>query len=399
MNYFKKWIYYQPTAWGLLRIAIWTGIFLGLFNKLIPVPAVTEILPMDATLQNYQITLMPLQRSDPRGFLPPVVNTPEKFLMVWIGGSSLGVYQPDNWNGKTSIPLEVRQQLGTIAGREIVTALYFNNASRLYEEYLALLHALAGTPDFIVINLNPFWVFNNQAVSLWRNLYSGTVPTLGTRLDAWRSLFLFATPSQITWGLTAPYLPVLYNRWDYNHQWVNYLNYYHFINQSSPAKNQKTNEWTDIALNRPLKFWYRYGLLQGEDFTDNNHWLQLALIHSDTSGGTINDEIMQLMLKTLIDSNIPTLIYLAPVAPQVLADPVMAAKIQAIDLHLQEYANQCVHTSVRFLAMNPSKILEINQLAFKDLIHITESNPLTNYLTQVITEMLTSCINNCEKMP
>jgi hypothetical protein len=67
---------------------------------------------------------------------------------------------------------------------------------------------------------------------------------------------------------------------------------------------------------------------------------------------------------------------------------VMSEKMRVMNSHLQNYAKQCTHTSVKFLATDLSKTLAIEQLAFKDLIHITQAEPLASYLTQIIQEIL-----------
>jgi len=379
---------YKITPWGLWRIAAWCLFFLWLMGYFMPAKQIyLDTIPHANYLKNTPLVPISLVKSDPRGFRIDSLDLPdEHFSIAWIGGSSL--IKLNYTQGKLFVPLEVVEQLDSINGRKVVGLVYLIFALRIYEQYLSLLHALEQSPDLVVLTINPFWIFNHHAVSVWNNLYSGVVPALGSNIKGWRSLVIFASPSQISWGLMAPHLPILQNRWDYNHQLVNWLQSYPFI-KKAPNTVQHQEGWADIvkSLSQPLKFWYLYGFMDGKS-PEHLAWQKMALLNANTSGTTINDKVLEWMLEALHRSGIPALIYLAPVSPQVLSDPAMAEKLSAIEGRLQFYANIYADSSMKFLAKNPSRFLKLDKSHFRDFLHLYQSAPLSNYLTQEIRSQI-----------
>ena len=364
------------TLAGLLRIAAWTLLFLWALGVVLPPGSLAPSdVPFQDRVRGDRVVPMALAASDPRAFRDFASRNGAPFRIAWLGSSSIRISHLRTRDGgpgtaETFLPVEVANRLDRIDERDVEVGMYFMIGARLFDEYLSLLHALEQSPDFVVVTLNPFWLFNNYAISGRSNLYGDAAPRASTRPDSWGTLLALASPAQILWGVVSPILPALRDRWTYNQILTTVLG---GLRLFSVSPDQGPTDGV-----QPIRFWVHFRLMNGAGPAGRIEWQKSILALSDPDEETGSKRVLRMMLSALRESGVPALVYLSPVAPEILADPVTAEKLARVEETLGDVAAEFENNSLRVLNVNPSRHLE--PMPFRDLVHLTEAGPLTRYL-------------------
>ena len=188
-------------------------------------------------------------------------------------------------------------------------------------------------------------------------------------------LLALASPAELLWGLASPAMPVLRDRWTYHQALAKELAALNPFNEfrTGPA---------DAPEPQPIKFWLRYRDTNLPVPTGPYPWQRSVLMTSRPQDDTINTKVLRMILSTLRESEVPSLVYLAPVAPQVLSDPVLAAQLARVETRLGQIAGEEKGEHVRVLAKNPSRSL--GPMPFRDLLHLTRAETFSRYLADEI---------------
>jgi hypothetical protein len=384
---------YRPGPWGLLRIAMWTGLFLWLIGRLLPItpsfaPLVDFVLPGGTPLRE---VIMSVAKGDPRGYRtdhPPLLDRSPQ--VAWIGDSTTILSNPEDARGRPEadhlIPTEVAVLMGKHAP---VMATYIKAGFRLYDKYLSTLYALDNNPDLIVITVNPLLLFNDSASQAFDNLVPGVVPHAG--LSDWGSLLTHGTPAQLAWGAVAPVLPVLRDRTDYNSAISAWLKGHQlldraYLSTTEMARRGKGREGIPNA-NPALKFWIYHGTLGGKvEPQGKPGWQWQTMNHVRPDADTVNHQIFAKLLTTLKKSGVPALIYLAPPAPAIQDDPTLGPKLIAVERQFDEFAKQYQSDTLKLVRSYPPSVLQ--KIRFDDLIHLRHALPLSGFLARQIHQLL-----------
>ena len=96
--------------------------------------------------------------------------------------------------------------------------------------------------------------------------------------------------------------------------------------------------------------------------------------------------ILNQMLEKIADSGIPTLVYVAPVSPELRNNPAAAAALDAAGAGFARIAEQHRSNTIRFVEAFPETVLE--SLSFEDLLHLDNAGELPAFIEQELSDIL-----------
>ena len=381
----------ERITWGaILRIMLWALLFFLIINTCFPQKKrVPEGLRYGVQLKGKSVQPMNLPRSDPRGVRTTLPKELEKeFLIGWIGGSSLHTRANLNrktkqWGHETFVPVEVAKILGCKTEKEVSVALYLLSAQRIFDEYLCLLDALRYKPDLVVITLNPVWAFNSKSLSFWPNLYSATIENGLANFEDLTQIALFGGPSNIAQGLLSRYFPLIRNRFDYRQDpTVKIASLFH---ERHVISNQYDRLSMAMNVSQPLQFWARF---EGGKVKDRSviGWQIKAMSYIDEGVDGFHHIILRNMIKRVNEAGVKTLFYLAPFTPNAWDDEMLYRKLKAQEHALSLLAREYNSSNIHIISENPARVLP--ELEYRDLVHIKDSLPLSDYLADEIFNLL-----------
>ncbi len=368
------------------RTLAWILVGLYVLGLLFPAPKVhLNKTYYNRKLPNTATRDLVLDKNDPRGWIHRKKD-PSKFTIAWVGTSTMQNVAPGPYS---FIPADVRDRIPKIDGKQVQVNMYLFEGGRLMDLYVAIEDAIATKPDLIMLDMNPLWLYNDRQIQNWSNLDTAVFDHLLKVPSSWGIAASLFRPSDAALALASSHLSVLRDRWSYANKLRDEIARRTPINP--PAIPTKHKPLTGLALvatfETPLSFWntYRPVAPQSSDPLP----LQEALLRgAKTDGSSLNDDIVGALFGSLVDSKIPAIAYMPPIAPKALAAPGVNAALKRIEAHTKQLAAQ--HQAKTLLVQSESAIRFLHGLRFKDIAHMTYSTPMVDYLTRLICSHLDS---------
>jgi hypothetical protein len=382
--------------WSLVRIVIWMAVGLVLIGMAVPVPGPKlSANKYNAKIKDPLARIVTLDENDPRGFRG--TKDGDDFTIAWVGPSTLQSISKTRY---AFIPADVRDRIPRIDGRTVVVDIYFLSGGRVVDLYAATEAALNSDADMIVIDLNPLWLFNERAIQAYENLNGTTFVHLIDHPSQWDLVAELYSPSDVLLGLASTHLPSVRNRWSYAAEIRRRVQVFDRLHASPPAPATAAPSGLDLVaqMQEPIEFWtrYRHTVPASASIRDR----QVAFLEqSDTSGGTVNDVVVDHLLAAVVHSGLPAYLYVPPLAPDAMKDPSISATLAGIERHLGEIAAR--HRSPLVEVDNQSLGRVLPPTTFNDLAHVQEDGPIVSYLARAICHQLlaTSTASHCSPLP
>jgi hypothetical protein len=146
---------------SLVRTLLWVLVGIYVLGLLIPAPDVDfRKTHYNAVLHKEPVRDLVLDKNDPRGW-KHLKKDPKKFTIAWIGGSTIQTVKPRHHG---FVPVDVLHRLPKIDGKPVRVNMYVMESSRSFDLFAATADALETKPDLVVLDLNPLWLFNPNAI-------------------------------------------------------------------------------------------------------------------------------------------------------------------------------------------------------------------------------------------
>ncbi len=393
---------YEPDWFGLVRIAGWAVLFVALTN-LIPVPPVD--VPYKKLLEETQVTQLNTTGSDPRWVRSDFDTFPrvdDYKNIAWLTSSSVLLLKAteqeggDIWSSVDFVPDKVNQILNSKYDVKTKEFLYLIPASRILDTYTMAMDAVVREPDAIVLALDPFWIYNNKAI-----FYRDPVFNHGARLwwnaDDWPMQFVLASPGNHLWNILGQHISLVSLRNDYQVFLIDQLKRLmgkdlKDLSKKTVATAEKSDK-PPVKLLQSLRFWLLFRSYDGDlsrmyrDGEINVTGMQAAAIsQTDTGAEAWADTLVKRMLMRLKDSGIPTLVYIAPVSPN-MTKPQRALDGYASVLRaFRSYKAMHETESFQILVDFPDEVT--SSINFQDYIHLDKGGVFPEYLSGRVSELV-----------
>lgn len=356
-------------SWGsLLRTTGWFMIGFVLIGVIAPVPERDQrATSFNQFMMDPHVLEIGADINDLRGFHPRP-HSDDVFKIGWVGASSVQVRTPE---GERFYPQIIRERVVEIDDRPVEIDMYFLSGMRAWDEYLAILDAISNDVDLLVVTLNPMWLFNDDAITGWNNLGPTGALDLINEPEAWAYAPLVITPFEGLLGLAGQRFDAIDGHWSYGEPLRDFLADWTPLDRSvPPVVEGEPSELATIArMRNPINFWWAYRNARPTGMTtEGNHAWELNNANPD--GRTFNKAVIGWMADAIVDSQIPTLVYLAPIASSSLEDPRVDDALRGIEERLAEYTDDFAADHVHFEPESLSR--ELPFLEFRDLIHLFE---------------------------
>lgn len=369
---------------SLLRIGAWLLIGLFLAGFVVHAQKPPGARQYQAHIKVTNVRDVTLDHNDPRGFFH-VNQDPHYFRIAWVGASTLqNIAKHKHY---TFVPADFRAAVPAIGGKPVRVDMYFVSGARIQDMYNAVLAAIHGKPNLIVVDDNPLYTFNTLALQGWPSLNEATAPYALARPGSWPLLASFATPEDLALGVMDRRLSALRTRWSLAEQLNEKLDRLSPLNRPlQPTATQHLTELQQIqAFGEALDFWLTYRPI--DDPHDPIAVRELALLHeSKTTGGTVPDRIVDQLIGSLADSKIPSYFYFSDLDPQALSNPDVNAALARIEDHLHEIADR--HQAPTLTVQWQSLERVVAPVPFNDIVHIADDRPIVDYLARTLCAKL-----------
>ncbi len=382
MNRLFNKMTYQPTLWGILRIAVWTCLFLYLSAILLPEPQPTRTDPVVSGRPD--VIPMKMEEGDLKWISKKPDMSGSHTTIAWIADSSAKVNGIDPLTGSRSIealPVQVMGSLGR-DNKKLNILFYYMKGRREADTYALLVDAIAQKPDAIVMTVNPFWVFNGYAIAQADTRFGTALNSRGFGFDHLIFSSLLAYPRDTAFSLVGDSFQLIRDNLGYHRLFV-----HDSSSPATPTHAGKPDELIDVYFKYPLDFWLDMG---GKWHGDRVRKLMRV---SNPDGNSWSQYFLRQSLERLAESGIPTYIYLAPASPELMTSQADTDSYLAVMNGLQKYfANPA--PNIRFDLRLPAEVTA--SLKFGDLYHYTDSGKLPDFLATQIQNTLGGKI---EKIP
>lgn len=290
----------QPiiTPTSLARIIGWTVFFLILAH--FATPKVPVSLPYAKEMKEQSLTPLMTATADPRWARQDMNPLPPD-SMVWIGGSSYAIKNDDG--SYRFLPGEVAPKLEHQYNHYVSIKM----ARRLLDTYNMVLDAIERQPAAMVVTLNPFWELNDRALFFKTNLMNDSLSHWNNQED-WAFIPLLNSPGSFLWQGVGQHHNVIGNGYD-------------ILKSAQPNKTakkqvQKANNKKKFSYNQPALFWLTHGdvVLNDHQNFDAGQWQEEIMFYNDPLESQMAIDILRRMFNAIEQSNIPTMVYVAPVS-------------------------------------------------------------------------------------
>jgi len=251
--------------------------------------------------------------------------------------------------------------------------------------------------------LNPFWALNDKALFSSSMVFGHATEFWWNRRD-WFRQFLLVPPRAHLWSFLGRRFPSIRKQFDYKRQLVAQVQR-HLGTEAAealktlaqPANAGRRKEAGHVTYKRAIVFWVAQRLCRDSFaslITQNGLNLALfeacALAASEVDRATLATRTLRDTLRLLRDSGIPTLVYVAPVAPALSSDPAFAAAYRRVRKRLSTLGSEYRGPTLLFEAEFPAQVRA--SLVFDDYLHLTDPGALPYHLRdRIVTMKETPC--------
>ncbi len=350
LNKLTDWLSITPNKWSLFRIILWTLLFLTTAHFL--VPKVKPQLPYADEMEG-DFTPIASSTSDPRYVRNDLKTLPENSIL-WVAGSSITIKQYED-DLLTYLP----------ASFDIDNPQYVSLkiAQRSLDTYTLIDDAISRQPAMLVIVLNPFWILNDNSLFFKKNV-------MNAGASQWKNSLvpLLASPANMLWGVAGRHHNLTAN----GHDYLKLAKKSQTKDKKPKAHKQVTKK---ISYNQPLLFWSTQRYADGKDFSNfgAKEWQIEAMNQNNLTQSVWSEKLLRQTLDKIKDSNIPTLIYVAPVSPTLERTPAREAYrtvIHQLRAIMAPYKSDKISIITDF---NPELVKTLDYI---DYMHLRDSGDL-----------------------
>lgn len=395
---------YEPSWAGLLRIAAWTLCFLLLGGRLIPEPPVD--VPNMNLLEGTRVIPMSTTEADPRWVRQDIKTFPkDKYVNIaWLTGSSALLLKPgkegaDAWASVEFLPDKVNEVLENKFKIEARTFLYLIASQRILDTYTMVLDAVSRKPDAIVLSLNPFWTFNNQAVFYRPSLFNRGAD-LWWNSDDWPWLFTLSPPSSHLWNWVGRHFRLLAARHDYQIYLIQRGKALIGTDlkelrdkEAAPVKGGVEKRDTQVEFRQPLMFWVLFRTYAGDLSYFFPHgevnvqaWQTAALRLANTNARTWPYSIVRKTLTTLRNSGIPAFVYIPPVSPEMNNNATAMESYDNVVSAIEELRRVYESDKLRIVTHFPKNV--VDSMNFHDYMHVDKGGTFPECFSEYLSKFL-----------
>lgn len=381
---------YQASWSGLLRIGLWTMFFLFMANTYGPVVEPVIVERHLSAAQGTSVVPMMVESTYP-GWIrqDDLKNKTEKFEIAWVSGSSVHISYNKSESDKKKIhdylPIRVDKALRAKHNTFAKLFMYVVSGRRVLDTYTIIQDAIDRQVDMIVLAINPMWDFNNKAVFYRPEVFYQAANNGWNRRD-WPMQFLMIPPSAHLYNAIGRHLPVMMTPAVYQKKIMKISVKSLGINLKKRNRIVKRNR---PKYRQPLQFW---NAIRGKDEMDIElqslnralKWQAVALRGMNSDKESLPVILFDQMMEKIKESNIKTLIYLAPVSPDLLLNSTTSNSYSKVLDLVKGYKYIYESDRVKFITKFPSEVLKT--LKFNDYLHQSEDGILDNYFAQRIKE-------------
>lgn len=391
---------YRASWAGIVRIALWTVLFLWLAGLMIPERARQDL--FSTNVAGLPISPMITLESDP-AFIRDV-PLPEKgkhFRIAWISDSSSILYKPGakliDLTKMGDHKLLAVKTLEALRGLGLANAhidLFLRVSLRCLETYTLTKLALERHPDLLIISVSPVFIFNNHAVFKGDSHFAKASAVWGKNIDTWPWLFLMPSPADHLWALLTHRFTVFSQAPVYAEE-IDALKHDFWTSLFPPLKNTQNGEKEDSMTENSLVFWviqrYLKGdlsvLLNDKNETVNSKWYRQVIRLSDFGENSFNHRIVRKTLETLKNSGVKAIIYIEQASQAMKDDPGAWAIYQHVKDTFRAYEKEYGSDKIRFIIDVPPDVLAKAVYVTDDDIHFEQEGDMDKFLAQQIFEL------------
>jgi len=375
---------FRVTRWSMVRIAVFAVAALVLASLVLPSrPGDVSAAPYNAGLATKDVRNVALPLGDTRGFKP--TSRPSTYQVAWIGGSeTLAV----GAKTRAFIPGLVTKRIKTVDGRRVSTDIYYLNAIRLADQLAALSTALASKPDLVVVSLNPVWVMNDLAVQQWDYLDGELAQHSAWPPSRWPVAASLVSPGDVGWKLLSGVSPDgVGDRFDWGVDLARRTEALTFLDPVPGAQPPPATGLAALGQRRPVDFFY--GQFQPQRRPTSLTEQQLGILERQAvSRSDVNEIVLEQMLAMVRRAGVDAYFYIAPVNPEVYAEP--AAQDYLADLRADLARVSAGRTDQR-IRLDPQGLqARVPPTEYRDIVHVLDGRPEAAVLAQDICDLLTA---------
>jgi len=366
------WFQLQPSWATLLRISLWTMVFLGLASLVLPEPV--PVPSFRGKTADPNVHMMLTDSTDPNWAMDAQSHFPaDELSLVWVSGSSGKLATPPPYSFLADEALtELRK-----GGRPASGYLYYLESARVVNIYAAVQDAIRRKPDVMVIDIDPLWVYNPWSVFKFTSVFNAGSRYWWNAHD-WPLQFLFVSPRNHLWGLGGKYVPRSSLR-----RLQNWYQAEHVSNSIAGSGG---------GLTQGITFWVQHRPnpknTSGRHPEGINYWQEQALERVDTDPKYWGPFFVENLFNLVDASGIPTVIYISPVADEALQYDAARAAYMAVQNAVAEQGKKHANDHLQVVTKYPDKIRK--SFVHADYIHLRDAGLFTRLLAQRIVEVVGS---------
>lgn len=371
-----------PNWFSLLRIFLWFTFFVITFHFI--TPSTEPKLPYLKEMKSAGITPLATTPSDPRYMRLDQSTVPDNSI-IWVGGSSLAIKEEGS-EEYTYLPSQVETNTNQY--------LSIKMGSRLLDTYTMTLDAIKRKPDALFIAFNPFWIMNDNAFFFKTNIMNSGTSLWNNKTD-WPLIPLLSSPGNMLWSVIGKHHKVIGNGYDYLKILVPKTIQKPKKNKPSDIKplqgrqkivNKTITVKNKLSYNKPIIFWIdqRFEKHKETRFNDTSIWQEKIMTYQNPAHSILAQDILKNLFYHIKQSNIPTLVYLAPTNYN-LTETSALSSYRAVQAQVNTIADTYKSNNIRLIAL-PEWVYD--SLIFKDYLHLSDSGELPHYLSAQINMIM-----------
>ncbi|MEJ7801270.1 MAG: hypothetical protein WKF60_12160, partial [Ilumatobacter sp.] len=270
--------------------------------------------------------LGPTSKQDLAGFVAPPPRTDDPFVVAWIGGSEVKLRE-------VSVAGEVAGRIRRFGDRPVQIDAYTLLAPRPIDVIRAVDAAVSGGADAIVLSINATWLTDEWSMREWENLDIANLGSLLAKPSTWPWGVALTSPADLTWRATRAILPVVEAQNRLNGDAHDLIDAFDIVERADdgretdggdvidgvPPDDERDPRLPDDATS----FWLveEYGPTILDDTTKR----VATMVDGLADDSPVADALNLRLVRDIEAAGIPAYLYVAPFAPDALADPGLAA--------------------------------------------------------------------------